>query len=462
MKKISLAVSLVLSICLFGPIFAAAATPVEDSPPVTLPYGAIPAGLSSCFDYYSFGSTPIMVSGSLAAVSQGSVIVFNGTVTNRNKHPIVGATIYVKIFKFDADSRKKNVNGPYQVDFFPAATGLTLKAGESTPFSFNWNTPGDAEPGSYEAAFYVVQDNRFELLGLVFTNDIVGATSDFLVVGAKMGVTQFDKDKVTVNGKPYHFAAFVPSIPKGQVDVPISANVTNTAGTAFSSKISWKLYYWDASRASALLAESTAPVTVGPHATSTVSYTVSDTSHSVYYLHGEFMTPNGSKSIIDIRFNRADVFEPRLNDVGVTAYPLSQGTLAYACFHSSGAGEAAGVQVDLSVTAPGLFGSLFPSTIAQKTYQGIAPGRLVALAVPMSAAATSFVVHATISQNGKQLDSVDIPYSCSDLGAPCQSPLIPVASALAVIVALILLYLFFVRGKHSTMPPPPQIPPPTP
>jgi LPXTG-motif cell wall-anchored protein len=88
----------------------------------------------------------------------------------------------------------------------------------------------------------------------------------------------------------------------------------------------------------------------------------------------------------------------------------------------------------------------------------------MALAIPVSASATSFDVTATLSQNGKQIDSVTVPYRCDALGAACSNIFLSTKAwyvYLAIgIVVLILLGLWArSRRRKNLQPVPPQLPP---
>ncbi|MHB1162920.1 MAG: hypothetical protein ACYCZZ_00090 [Minisyncoccota bacterium] len=392
-----------------------------------------PAGLSSCFDYYRFGSVQASVSPSLSQVAQGSALSFTGTVNNQNNYPIVDATVYVKIFH-DRTGNVKNVNGPDVVDWFPAVAHITLKANESKPISFIWQVPYDADPGSYKAAMYVDSSDRFELSGLVFTDDVTGSMEPFSVVGNTSGDTHFDKAGVTVNDTPFYFAAFPPTIASTTKTVTVSARVMNTSGTPYAGTLSWKLYYWDQLQSSHLIKESSAALNLNAHSTTTLSYAITDTSHAVYYLVGTLTSSaSGAKSVIGVRFVRDSVPEPRMNDLGVSGYPLAGSSTAFVCVHSTSHDIATG-RVELSVTPVGFLAGLF-GPLAHASYSGLIPGEIYALTAPIKGTASSFDLTATLyDQQGSVIDRVTVPYRCSDLGAPC-------ATNTTLIVSIVLAFL---------------------
>lgn len=413
----------------------ASSTPKESA--TLVPPGSLSNDLPSCFDYYQFGSINSFLTADLQSVRVGVPIAVRANVENRNNYPVVDASLYVRVFH-QLDSTEKNVQGPDVVDYFPVAGGFTLKAHESKQITFIWHVPGDTEPGQYRMVPFVVQADRFNFLGLTFTDDITGPPFEFSIVGDTKGSVRFDRTTASLDGAPYHFAAYSPTVSDHEKDVPITVHITNTTTAAYGGTVTWRLYYWDGTRDGALLQTTTNPVTVPAGSTKQVHYTVSDTAHSVYYLRADLSTRGGTKSIAAFRFVRAGVNQPRLSALEAASYPLAKGSVGFACFHSSGTDKSEHVQVKVSITSLPLLGFI-SIPYASKTYTGIAPGNLVALTVPAHQTYRSFQLVATISQKGHVLDRVAIPYDCSVFGACtlADSPFVPVLFLVGVILLIV-------------------------
>lgn len=431
------------------PVSAFAAAPEPFHPGLDTVSIPKPDGLSSCFDHYRFGSVPAVISTSLAQVSQGSTLSFSGTLTNENTYPITDATVHIKIFHIR--SHTKDVNGPDVVDFFPAKEHVTLKPSETIPLSFTWKVPADTEPGEYQAVTYVTSENRFELQGLSFTDDVVGNSTNFTIVGEKTGALRFTKDSVTVASKPFYFAAFPPRISEGVTEVPVTAEVSNTTALPMKGKITWSLYYWDALSESHLLDTKTEDLKVHPQASTTVEYLVKDTAHTVYFLKGDIVSSGGTHSLIGVRFVRSDVQEPRFNFVTI------DGATAVACIHSTGNAPAKDGAVTLSVTSNVWYAPflrvLHLGTLASASYQGDIPGDIYALTAPIKSSASGYVIHATLSQKGKTIDSFTETYSCTDLGKPCPNIIVTTlyqVFPLILVLLLIVGFLFWKRRHRTT------------
>jgi hypothetical protein len=438
---------------LFVPVSARHLPPMsstsdQDHSPSDTTIVPTPPGLASCFEYYKFGSTPVSLSSSLSEVAQGSTLRVTGTITNQNAYPILDATVYIKVFK--VRSTNKDVNGPDVIDWFPAIEHLNLKADEVLPLTFNWQVPQGAQPGAYSIASYVAASNRFNMYGLTFTDDVVGSVYNFKVAGTDSGATRFEKDSVSVNGLPFYFAAYPPTIPAGAKDLSVMAKIQNTTKAGSHGTLVWQLYYWDSLQQSHLLDTQTQEVKVQPGAETEIRYDAKDTSHSVYYLVGT-LTEGDSKSIVGIRFVREGNPYARLNFVGVNAQPGQKDSVAVACIHSTSSTLVEDGRVELTAHKTGLAG-LFFGSLGSATYKGIIPGDINALTIPLTKPASSFVVTATLYQGNKIVDQVTESYGCSLwAGNSCNNN--DVWWAIGVLVLILIMAAIVIYRRRRNSPP---------
>jgi len=408
--------------------------PVQAAAPAKRSY----EGLTSCFDYYRFGSTPVTLSAGLSSAVAGAPLGFTASIRNDNPYPVTDASLYVKVMRYGHAPGEKNVNGPDVVDFFPVGDSLSIRPGAQADVSGIWNVPADAEAGEYMMAAYIVSSDRFNLAGLTFTDDVIGGAYNFSVVNDAEGAVRFDKATATVLGRPFYFAAFPPRVPLGTADVPVGIDVVNTTGRTAAQEITWTLYRWDGLRAEQVIDRKTESVVLAPGERAHLSYVASDTEHSVYYVLGSLTTEGGASSIVGIRFVRGDVNEPRLNFVGASAYPAGEGASAFACVHSTGTAPADGGRLELVATRSSF--CVLGSVIAKNTFEGSFSGEIMALTAPFTKAADSFSVTAKLFQGGALVDEVTVSYSCEDLGADsCPHPLVSTVPLIAGIAALIVI-----------------------
>ena len=254
----------------------------------------------------------------------------------------------MKIFRERGDGSKDS-NGPDVVDQFYAAESSRIPANGELPISINWNIPAYAASGDYKIATFFTVSHKFNLLGLPFTDDVVGNTASFKVSGELKSGVAFKKDAVTVNGEEYYFAAFPPRT-SATDPVTIEATLTNTTGESATVPVTWSLYHWSGT---------TTPIssprrTTGDHRrgkTAKVSFVVDDANHPVYLLTGVAKW-HDSSSIINVRFVRDGKDQLRINFPSVMSYPLQSGAPAtlFSCLHNAGASDSVpGGRLELSL-----------------------------------------------------------------------------------------------------------------
>lgn len=427
----------------FSPLVAfAAETPAPQKIEAFIPtqgeehVEALDPALTSCFDHYRFGSTPVIISSNLSNAAQGSTLGFTGKITNENDYPLSDVTIYAKVF-YRANPGEKDSFGPDVIDFFPIKQHLTLAARETLPLSFTWDVPLNAEIGSHELATFVVSHDRFNMNGLSFTTDIVGGSAKFGVVGAKTGNTRIDLHQTIVGDTVLHGAAFSPRFDVEAEGLPITVHLVNTGTVNEEGTVSLKLYSWDTLREDTLIEKKEIPVSVPAGGKVPVSYTANDSSKTVYNLLVEYAPKEEGKqhSFQSIRFINKGLNLPRLNFVGSDAYPGEKDGTVFACFHSSGTANADNVRVELTATSNNLLDTLIGrGTLSQKSYEGVAPGNIYAITAPLSRASDSYTVHAKIFKDGALIDEVSVPFTCNESGKGCPFPY-----ALVIVVAVLVL-----------------------
>ena len=448
------AASVVLAMFLLPTFAFAAFTGAPNEPfipqPGTEHIEAIDPSLTSCFNYYRFGSVPIVLSSQLSTVAQGAQIGFTGTITNQNDYPISDAAIYAKVLFFPNPSAKDSF-GPEVVDFYKVEDNITLPAHASKPLAFAWAVPTDADLGSYELATYVVSHDRFNMSGLTFTTDIVGGTANFQIVGSETGSTHIDIHKTLVGPQVLHGAAYAPKLDVPDTGVPVTVHLTNTSSVNASGTLTWKLYSWDTLQQANLLDTKQVPVNVPAGNDVAFSYTAADFSHTVYELLVEYAPSQKgmAHSFQSIRFINTGLNTPRINFVGATEYPGKGGDTAFACFHSTGTTNAEKVRVELTASSNSFLDTILGrGMLATKSYEGKAPGNIYAITAPLSRGSDSFTVRARIFQDGKLIDDISVPYTCSESAGGCPPPYLAIAAGIIIIALIVLAFLRFRNKKQ--------------
>lgn len=414
---------------------------------------AVDPSLTSCFNYYRFGSTPVVIQSQLSTVAQGAQIGFTGTIENQNDYPISQAAMYAKVL-FYPNPAQKDSFGPEVVDFYKVADGLTLPAHSSKPLAFSWTAPLDADLGAYELATYVVSHDRFNMSGLTFTTDIVGGTANFQIVGSETGTTHIDIHATLVGPQVLHGAAFAPKVEVPQSGLPVTVHLTNTSSVNASGTLTWKLYSWDTLQKANLIDSKQVPANVPAGNDVAFSYTAADSAHTVYELLVEY-APNQegmAHSFQSIRFINTALNTPRINFVGAAGYPGSEGDTAFACFHSTGTANAENVRVELTASSNSLIDLVLGrSTRATKTYEGRAPGNIYAVTAPLSRGSDAFTVSAKVYQDGKLIDQVSVPYTCAESSRGCPIPYAAITGGILVLILIGGSLFLYLRRKKTAI-----------
>jgi hypothetical protein len=393
---------------------AQAAVYEGDTPPETI---APPAGTVSCFDHYHFGSVQAKITATVSSAVSGTPVTFAGTIENENPYPITDGTLFVKIFRTRPGI--DDANGPDVVDQFVVKSGITIPADSSVPVSFSWQIPAYAKAGDYSVATYFSVSRKFNLLGLSFTDDVVGNTAPFTVSGDVAGNVSFDKAGVTIDGNPYLFAAYPPRVSASD-PVAIVATARNTSDTAQTARVHWQVYQWDAMLRENLLHEEDTTISVPAHGSAPIKLTVTDSKYPVYLALGT-LSWKDSKSVIGVRFVRDGVDRLRINFPGITKYPLTAGQPAtlFSCLHNSGSTRLVkGGRLELTLS------DMQGRTIHTYTYSGDVMQAMQGVADTFTPDRTydSFVLDARLYDASGFVDEAHLVYDCRVLGGTDCAP----------------------------------------
>jgi hypothetical protein len=371
-------------------------------------------GAVNCFDYYNFNSVQVSIVPTVQETVAGATIDFSGTITNNNPYPVVNGRLYAKMFRL-RENREKNQNGHHLVDRFVIAENMALQANAEQPVTFSWSVPAWAMDGTYEVAMFFITENRYNLLGLSFTDDIVGNTTTFDVRAQTNDAVMFNKDTVTVNSVPHLFAGFPNRFSRDE-PVTITAALENKSAKPVEIPVVMHVYAWDAMHPDHYLETIEQTIRIPAGKTAPVSITVSDTSHPVYFV--EIISRyRDAKSILNVRFVREGVNKLRINFPSTFTYPLSaeQPATIFACMHNT---SDAFVQGTLRLQVLDLVGNVLHTD----EYQGMISGSMDGFATTFTPKKSyeSFRVKAELFEGDTLVETDDIWYECDELNT-CNS-----------------------------------------
>ena len=370
-----------------------------------------PSGLTACFDYYHFGSVQVDLTPSVTSAVPGIPITFTGSLMNDNSYPVVDGSVYVKIFKKGGDASNTNQDGYSVVDQFFAKENISLPAKGEQPISFDWKIPAFTETGDYEVAAYFMTGKRFNLLGLPFTDDVTGNTANFSITSGESTGVSFDKNQVTLNGTPFHFAAFPPHFTKDE-SVTAEVSLKNTTDKPQTVNVSWVLSNWAGERAENKIDQKSESITLKAGETKVLSYETTKATGSVSFLNVT-ATYQDTKSVLNIRYVRDGFDETRLNFPSITEYPLTAGKqdILFSCLHSTNAPIVK--DGELTLTLKDQSGNV----IHTYDYQGNVTGSMMGVKDTFTPdkTYTDFTLTATLKNQGKVVEEYTDTYKCQDI-----------------------------------------------
>lgn len=393
-------------------------------PSITTP-AEVP-GSVNCFDYYDFGSVQVDIESAIASTVSGVPMNFRGKVVNNNDYPIVDGAVYVKIFKKQKDAEKIQANGHLLVDQFFAKEGITLPARGSKEISFDWKVPNYAPSGDYQIATFFVSAKKFNLLGLSFTDDVLGNTVNFSVIGEIDKAVEFEKNSVKVNDKDFYFAAFPPQFSKDET-VSVWASLKNGTDKAQKIPVSWTVYSWDGLLEGNIIASEKQEIELSAGESKKLEYRVKDNKNPVYFVVAEAQYQD-IKSILDVRFVREGIDKARINFPAVTKFPLKAGeqNTIFSCMHNSGtAGKVEGNKLVLTLL------DSQNREIYSRKYEGVLSGAMTGFKYDFIPEKNydKFVLKADLYTNGNLVDTAQMKYDCNEIDSNLCSQKISIADS---------------------------------
>lgn len=379
--------------------------------PIEAPLQAQPAGNLSCFDYYHFGSVQADLQTNLSQTVPGVPLAFTGQITNDNDYPLVDGTLSVKIFRRDENTFNQGDGNPV-VDQFTILENVNLPAKGSKEASFEWTVPNNAQGGEYYAAYFFTTSKRYNLMGLSFTDDVVGNQAGFTVTNdASPQAVTLQKTTTTVNGQDHRFAAFPLHFSKDEA-VTIKTTLKNPENKEKTVPLQWNQYTWDAQNEDNRTNTKTELVTLAPNEEKEVSYEVKPQRGAVVYVVA--VTQDGqSKSFLNIRYVKDGVEETRINFPSLKQFPLKADTpnVLFVCAHSTNEPQVPGNTLLLTLKDQN------DNTLYQYRYEGDISGAMGGFGEDFKTDKDYdyATLTAQLFRNGEEVENVQITYDCNQI-----------------------------------------------
>lgn len=169
------------------------------------------------------------------------------------------------------------------LDEVEIASDISIDANGEYPISYTHILPLNAPSGSYQILLYAVEQDRFNLSGLSFTNDIVASRVSFAVTGTQPDYTYLDQTQILVGEQSHNVMAFMT---QHQNDKPVSVTIPlkNPTNTDKRIKVTYDMYAWDSALPANKIESTTEEVLVPAQSSQVLTYIVKSPRVPVYSL----------------------------------------------------------------------------------------------------------------------------------------------------------------------------------
>lgn len=412
-----------------------------------------------CTDYYTFGSVDINLSSDTKNYQAGDPVLIRGKIKNNNPYPMIGLDIKGRLVK-DIPEPEYFRSEIITLDDLSIAENITIPANGEYEISYSLPLPFNAPSGEYQMFFYAVEQDRFNMTGLSFTNDIVGSYISFTVEGNNPDHVYLDQTKILVGEQEHNVMAFMTQHPKDAI-IPITIPLYNPHDTPMSMRVTYDLYSWDSANPKNKVETRSEQIIVPPKSESILKYVVQETNDPVYYLTIT-ATPASSekdpavyseKTISNIRLIVQDISKPRLNFVTTNTYPIKkdQETVLATCFHNTST-----YQDGTSSKIVTVLKDSRGKEVTRTVFEGMLSSDINAIVSKFKPKKDIFdyTIESTIyDSKGEVIDKVEKKYSCNDINpssCPQKNNLLTTVFSISVLL-LILGVLVFIKIKRKSI-----------
>jgi hypothetical protein len=390
-------------------------TPVEYKSNLN-PEGLKSARLGNCFDVYKFGNVDISLGLDKNEYEPAELIMFQGSIKNKNTYPLPGLKVRAKVVKIDQEGGRRIVK---TVDEFIVQENISLDSLQSKDIQGTYQLPLQAAKGEYELLLSITQYDQISIAGVSFTDDVYAFNPKFSIKGDKQEKISIKQSQITLNDEVYNNLSFNPIYPKIEpitIKVPIQNNTNNIQKVT----VSYELYSWsddlgEAAKVKEVLKQELE--LVGQASTNAI-YTVEDIKEAVYYIKITVKTIDDYQNsnwdnIANIRFSQQNINEARFASVGFNTAPYNpSGSLdLVTCIHNTNDRP---VDVEVENTIKDDKGKI----IAKSTYTGPVRGDIdgIYTELPKNKKYNVLTVNSTIKDTeGNIVNSIDLTYDCKEL-----------------------------------------------
>jgi hypothetical protein len=414
--------------------------------------GLIEGEISNCFDVYKFQNISINSGLDQGVYKPYDMLEINANIVNNNPYPVIDATVRAKVLRNHPNPVDKKAQY-ITVDDIVIADNLILKPNEEYSIEYDYFISGNAPSGEYIIQYYIYNQDRFNLAGLSFTEDVIGNQMSFIVEGKNEHI-YLDKTNITIDGQSHNTRGFMTQHTGNKI-IPVKIPLVNPENINREIEINYKLYKWDELLESNLLDQKTQQISISGNNKVELNYDIEAKEDTVYYMVitstviGEDNSePNKMQSMAHIRFSIEDKNSPRINWVGLNKYPAQKGEdLQFmVCAHNKSYGTDNGpIKIFSKVTDSS------GKVLSNIRYEGRMPSAISGLSNKFKANGNLNTINIETSlynANDDLVDNINTTYNCKDINPELcsnRSLILNIIIIISSISAIIIAGLVFIR-----------------
>lgn len=386
----------------------------------------------------------------LSEVQAGDILTIESVLKNRGPVLIPNLHVKARIYKYAYIEGEPKVT--MFIDEVFVANFSKINPNEEKEISFDWHSLAGLESGNYYVSFFVAGGNgSFPILGLPFGEDLkyMGTGSPFTVVGVPGADFGVNRDMITINTLAYDLFSNTPLQISSTDPVTLNIPITNFSNEEKELQIVWEAQPWSSldGTSDSVHAET---IYLSPKETKVVSHQVIDNNFSIYFATASLTWDTGQEKI-QMWFEREVVNTPRINNVGISNFPIDEDTEAtiFFCAHNTGSAHSIkGFEVELEVTNQN-DKTIFSERIPLEIFNTLTPFEMP-LVLERYENNTSMTVTARIYEGALTVDEVRVSYQCVEQNQCAQRNYSwRYAGIFGALVLLTVLYSFYQRRKNT-------------
>lgn len=361
--------------------------------------------LESCFDYYDYGKIQAYLTADQESYASGGKVTISGTIVNNNTFPLADVVLYAQLRRVN-ETETFTQNGHFLIDRLTLAENLNFLPKETKSINVTLPILSTYPDGTYQLQYFLFSENEFHYGGRPFLEEDTAGYSTFNIASGVKPEVYFDIDSLQVNGTAYPIRGITSEF--DQDPITFKVNLIDNRKDKNEIPVEVKWYKFTDSSEEELISTSQIEVSKEKGFVQT-SFTPPYPGAFVLYL--EIKSP--VRSLFKYRFAKKGNAPStlRMNDLGVTDYPASEGSKAYVCFHSPTYNSTKETKINLSILDKA------KQEVGSTSYTGKIDGDIHAISMPLLPlkGANDFWVKGVFinTEDNKIIRTVETHYTCS-------------------------------------------------